>query len=924
MKDLKSSINNQSLNQWAMGELAKSLEKLPDLNPLLNVLLTLALKLSKMEAGDICLPEGSLLVKKMEFSLVKEASLIPKARLKNSMVGWNNNSMPFLSPSHSHCEVEILYEKRSQLEDVKQYIGIPIGKAEKISGILNLYGWKDIDIPEESLKTIYVLARQVASVIELVKNLNQEKEQARQAQICQITAKNLGQSGNLDEIYHSSLKALTDLAGIDRCLILLYDDKRRELKFASAVGISPEQKEFFSYFTLPASGIEENLWKSLQAGKPIILPGIPPLSPALEDFFKLLPTNSCLLAPLVVKNKFLGLVYLDDSRNHYDFNDTRVKIIMGLIIQVATAIQRINESAELGRCYYQQEALYHVALSINGSLSLPKVYQVITEKAQQLLGGVPIALQAWDDADKNFTLQSSASLTETSLDLDLLSLLARFSAKRKRPLSFNRGDKISGRSLEDMFFHLETGGVLVVPLIFKKRVLGILHCFAKIGKKFNPEEFSLLRRYATYSAQAIQNARTYWNSKNKVRELAILFEVGKTISLILDLNKVLNRIVEKIKSFMRADACSILLLNSEINKFEVVSATGLSKHYLNHSISQPDHPFWQALHTGMPVLFSDSGSKGARFPSIIREEGFKTILAVPLTVRGKSLGFLNIYKRELYKFDEWESNILISLGHQAALAIENARLYEEQVRMGKLLQDTLTPQEEFNFNGLEVEHIYIPSEQLSGDYYDLIPLNHKQVAITIADVSGKGHSAAMYTVRAKYLLRALAKSGYTPAKLLQFMNRLIYVDTEVEKFISLFYGILDLDKNELHYACAGHDPPIYFNHKTGKIFQLRAKGILIGVTPEAEFEEKNLLLNRGDNLVLYTDGLVEARSAQGELFGVNRTMQVIKSSPTLGPKALGHKLYNTVQKFTKKKIFDDLSLMIIKITNELKVSANQS
>jgi len=919
LKNLTIKVEEKSLGNWAFGELGKSLEKLPDINPLLNIFLTLALKLTDMEAGDICFQEGSRLTKKMEFNLGRESSLVPKARLKSSLIGWDKNLGSFLSTPNAHCELEIAYEKRNLLEDIQQYIGVPIGKNDKFLGVLNLYSWKKREIARENLKSLNLLASQIASITELVKTLNQEKELGRQAQISQQTAKNLGQSTSLEEIYQYGLKALVDLTGMDRCLILLYDEKRRELRFTFALGISPEQKEFFSYFSLPASGIEENLWKNLQSGKPIVLPGIPPLSPALEEFFKLLPTNSCLLAPLVSKNKFIGLIYLDDSRTHYHFNSTKIKNIMGLIIQIATAIQRINETVELGRCYYQQEALYHVALSVSGSLSLPKVYQIITDKAQQLLGGAPIALQVWDEGEKNFSLQSSVSLEENSLDLEILSLLAKFSAKRKRPLSFNRGDKISGHSLEDMFFRLESGGVLVVPLIFKKKVLGVLHCFAKIGKKFNPEEFSLLRRFAIHSAQAIQNARTYLNSKNKVRELAILFEVGKSISSILDLKKVLSRIVEKIKNFVQADACSIMLLDHDTNKLKVESANGLSKHYLDHSISQPDHPLLQAMHTGMPVLLSDSGTKAARFPAIIREEGFKTMLGVPLSVRGRNLGFLNLYKKENYKFDEWETNLLVSLGHQAALAIENARLYEEQVRMGKLLQDTLTPKEEFSFPGLEVEHIYIPSEQLSGDYYDLIPLNDHQVAITIADVSGKGHQAAMYTVRAKYLLRALAKSGYAPGSLLQLMNRLIYVDTEVEKFISLFYGILDLEKNELLYACAGHDPPIYLKFQTDKIFQLRAKGILIGVTPEADFEEKTLTLNQGDSLVLYTDGLVEARSPQGELFGVERALQVVKSSPNLGPKALGHKLYNTVQKYTRKKIFDDLSLMIIKINDRPQV-----
>jgi sigma-B regulation protein RsbU (phosphoserine phosphatase) len=310
------------------------------------------------------------------------------------------------------------------------------------------------------------------------------------------------------------------------------------------------------------------------------------------------------------------------------------------------------------------------------------------------------------------------------------------------------------------------------------------------------------------------------------------------------------------------------------------------------------------------VLDQDDG-QASEFPTKVREQGLKTILCVPVETRGRVIGLINVYFRELMTHTPAQVNLLIALGSQAAVAIENARLYAEKQRVTELLHTALIPKEKLGFPGVQVGHRFIPSMDLSGDYYDLIPLDNERFFLVIADVSGKGPDAAIQALQAKHILGSYALAGYGPSASLRMLNHQIAQHSS-SKQITVFCAQADMTRRLLRFACAGHEQPLFIRPGVAEPELLEAEGILIGAIDDYEYPEQTVDLEAGSLVLLYTDGITEARTPQGEFFGLSRIMQAMVAHGDAHPTKLVNGLYNKVRKFTRENITDDFSLLAVR------------
>jgi sigma-B regulation protein RsbU (phosphoserine phosphatase) len=276
------------------------------------------------------------------------------------------------------------------------------------------------------------------------------------------------------------------------------------------------------------------------------------------------------------------------------------------------------------------------------------------------------------------------------------------------------------------------------------------------------------------------------------------------------------------------------------------------------------------------------------------------------------VGLINVYYREVTSLAPAQVNLLGTLGSQAAVAIENARLYAEKERVAELLRDVLIPRERLEFPGLAVGHRFIPSMDLSGDYYDLIPLGRHKCGLVMADVSGKGPDAAIQTVRAKHILKSYALAGYSPRKILSLLNHQVGQDPVTSRQVTVFYAEADLKTRRLRFASAGHEPPIFWSPHQERPRLLYAEGILIGAIPEATYEDCSVELPEGSWLILYTDGLTEARNEAGEFFGLQRVLELLQSHTGNSPQRLVNRIYDEVRRFSNSRLSDDFSVMAVR------------
>jgi sigma-B regulation protein RsbU (phosphoserine phosphatase) len=208
----------------------------------------------------------------------------------------------------------------------------------------------------------------------------------------------------------------------------------------------------------------------------------------------------------------------------------------------------------------------------------------------------------------------------------------------------------------------------------------------------------------------------------------------------------------------------------------------------------------------------------------------------------------------------------------------------------------------------------LPAKEVGGDFYDFIPIAAHTLGLVIADVSGKGVPAALFMALSRALMRANSLRDPRVANAVLQTNRLILECATSELFVTLFYAIVDVHKHTLRYVNAGHNPPLLFKKATAEIQLLEADGIALGVLDEIELEEKDVTLEHGDMMVLYTDGVTEAINPAHEEFGEERLITLIQHHHILPANELIEKIEDAIMTFTEDEPqFDDFTLMVVKI-----------
>ena len=263
-------------------------------------------------------------------------------------------------------------------------------------------------------------------------------------------------------------------------------------------------------------------------------------------------------------------------------------------------------------------------------------------------------------------------------------------------------------------------------------------------------------------------------------------------------------------------------------------------------------------------------------------------MAVPLVSQGELVGLLNLGPRlseQDYSTDD--RALLNELSTQAAPALRVAQLVrekriqeiereriEQELRVARLIQQTLLPKEIPELPGWQISSYYQPAREVGGDFYDFLYFEDGRMGIVIGDVTDKGVPAALVMATTRSILRSTAHASISPGKVLEQANDLLHPDIPPKMFVTCLYAILDPVSGHLEYANAGHDLP-HWRHN-GKVTELRATGMPLGLMPEMFYEEKEVTLGAGDSVLFYSDGLVEAHNPQREMFGFPRLARLLE------------------------------------------------
>jgi phosphoserine phosphatase RsbU/P len=578
---------------------------------------------------------------------------------------------------------------------------------------------------------------------------------------------------------------------------------------------------------------------------------------------------------------------------------------------------------------------------------------VATAETQQIAKIEPLLLEVADvvntTLDLETTLRRVAELVRKVIDYEIFAILLlnertqelRFRFQLGYPQEFAErarvkvGEGVTGRAAklreavlvddvtqEDGYIAAipNVRSELAIPLIVKNRVIGVIDLEARAAGYFTEDHKRLLTLIASRMAVGIENAQLYTRSTRQARTLLLLNEIARELTSILNLDQLLKRIGELLSRLIDFQMFSILLIEPETEKLQHRFSLRFQENiHLKHDIALGHGIVGHAAREKEAVLVPDV-SKDARYVKVNPET--RSELAVPLIYKDKVIGVLDLEHTRRGFFTDDHRRTVTTLAAQVAIALENARLYEqvqEQERrlerdlaLARELQFRLLPAASPKLDNLEIAAKFVPARAIGGDLYDFLTYSLSRAAIAIGDVSGKGAPAAIYAALVSGILRSHAPIEPAPAEMLSAINFSLGERRIEAQFVSIIYAVWDDTRKTLQVANSGLPRPVYLHD--GKLEIIEATGLPLGLFDEAEYDEFTFRARPGDLFVFFSDGILDARNRAGNLFGRTGAERIISECAHVSAGEVVQRLFEAVAAHAAgEEPFDDQTVVAIKV-----------
>jgi sigma-B regulation protein RsbU (phosphoserine phosphatase) len=468
---------------------------------------------------------------------------------------------------------------------------------------------------------------------------------------------------------------------------------------------------------------------------------------------------------------------------------------------------------------------------------------------------------------------------------------------------------------------------LAVPMRRKGKVIGALNLLNEAAGAFTTQDEALLRQFGAHVAVAIENARLFRSERQYVETLETLAEIGREMSSILDLDVLLTRIAGLMKRLIDYRTFGILLLNDATQELEMKFAVRYGENVAARNVTLGRGLVgWAALHKE-PVLVADV-SLDPRYVDLVPDA--KSELVIPMLIKDRCIGVFDLESPELNAFTKEHQELLTLLASQAAVAIENARLYEEvrrreeriekELRFARRVQLALLPTEPPVLRQVEVAGRFAPALQLGGDIHDYLVPTEDALVVAVGDVSGKGAPAALYgafaaeLVRSRTLRRRYAPERFSVSGVLQSMNTILHERQLEEYYCTLCYSFFDFARRTVTISNSGLPYPIRGGEDGCS--QIELPGVPLGAFPGTTYDEITLPLSEGDVFVFCTDGVFETENTQREEFGRRRVCDIIGTRRRDSASDLVAAIFDATNAFRgTSPQDDDMTAVVVKITD---------
>jgi phosphoserine phosphatase RsbU/P len=461
---------------------------------------------------------------------------------------------------------------------------------------------------------------------------------------------------------------------------------------------------------------------------------------------------------------------------------------------------------------------------------------------------------------------------------------------------------------------------LAVPLMNKNRVIGVMDLEAREQGYFKEEHARVLTLIASRIAVSIENARLYTRIVRQANTLALLNEISRDLTSILNLDQLLKRVGDLLSKIIDYHMFSILLLDESkqklVHRFSVRFKESIQ---LKHDIPVGKGLVGTAAQIKKPVLAPDV----ARDPRYIKANPeTRSELVVPLIYKDAVIGVLDLENTRRGYFNEEHLRTVSTLAAQIAIAIENARLYERIAReeqrmerdlaMAREVQHHLLPPTCPQLQNAELAARFNPAHAIGGDLYDFLDYTLPRACVVVGDVSGKGAPAALYAALVSGILRTEARDEPSPAEMLNAINRSLNHRRLDAQYLVLTCALWDDEKRVMRVANSGLPRPIYCHE--GHAHMLEAAGLPLGMFEDVHYDEVTIHARPGDVFVFFSDGIVDASNLKDEQFGRNRVELVIDKNAGGSAQTIVDAILEAVTEFSSgAEVFDDQTVVVLKV-----------
>ncbi len=779
--------------------------------------------------------------------------------------------------------------------DARAQLAVPLVFGGDVLGVLDVQSDQPNAFTQEDRFVFEALADSIAIAIRNANLYQSERWRRQVADRMRDVALLLSAGIELDEVLDEILSALEKLVPCDASAIWLMQE---DVLCLSAVHGTTE------WMCVDPSLLDADAWlrQALYAEGPVVRESAGLVEP-LGEALGFEPEYSAIAAPLRAGDRPLGLLMLAHRMpDQYGRESRAMTATFASYAAVAIENTRLLQAAQ--EQAYVSTVLLQVAEATQSLGTLEEVLDTVVHLMPMLVGVQRCALFLWDEPSDAFLPAAACGLDHDERQI--------FDQIEIRPGEIAQFDELL--VLDDaVLLEIRTGpdsdslpaplrsfdSPLLLPLMAHGDVLGAMLVdqqseeYIREPEAMHQERLAIMRGVAYQAAAAAENARLLEARQEEAYVSAALLQVAQAVVSLNELDAILGAIVRITPMLVGVEWCTILLWSDEEQVFETMQAYGGPPS--GHIFALGEFPLLDGVREGNQLIVLHGleeiqllvPEQWLAELSEQRMDGVGVLVGAPLSVKGNVLGVMLIGEMDRpVGLDERRREIITGIAQQAALAVQNDLLQQEMAQRERLerelqlargIQEAFMPEHLPDPPGWGLASTWRAAREVAGDFYDVFELPQDRLGLVIADVADKGIGAALFMALTRTLMRAAAAEGRSPADVLTRVNELLVPDARHGMFVTALYGILSLETGQLEYASAGHHPPLIRRDGTQKLEELPKGQIALGVLDNVRYGAHETVLEPGDSMILYTDGVTEALSPAGTFYGEDRLRDVIQT-----------------------------------------------